>query len=279
MGLIVCTLDNIHEIDLSKFSRLIWATERVDYGARIVRQFYKNKKEVRVMANTGPARAWMHDEIKEKILQEESFLQIEERVQNFSHGIGADYGDILQFIDNIININGDIVEIGCYMGSGSCVIASYLKNKKINKKFLIYDTFEGFNYEEAKSSLDKNWADTHKTDGELEVGKRIKKRIENSDIKLDIIKRNIIEKNALKETNEICLAIIDVDIYEAVYAALHHVHEKLSISGIIAVEDAGHTPMLLGAKLALEDFLNDIEPETYLKIQMESGIYLLFKKK
>ncbi len=75
------------------------------------------------------------------------------------------------------------------------------------------------------------------------------------------------------------MAIIDVDLYEAVYAALHHVHKKLSINGIILVEDAGHTPMLIFAKLALEDFLNDLEAETYLRFQMESGIYLLIKKK
>ena len=274
---ILCTLDNINEINILNYNRLIWATERVDYGANIVKQFYKNKKEVKVLANTGPARVWMHDEIKEKILKKESFLQIEERIQNFSHGIGADYGDILQCIDNINNVEGDIVEIGCYMGSGSCVIASYLKEKKIDKKFLIYDTFEGFNYEEAKSSLDENWEGTHATDGQFEVEKRIRKRVENSNIEIDIIKRNVIEKNALREINKISFAIIDVDLYEAAYAALHHVHKKLNINGIIAVEDAGHTPMLLGAKLALEDFLNDLERETYLKIQM-SLVFIFYLK-
>lgn len=276
---IICTLDNLQEINLLNYSRLIWATERVDYGANIVRQFYKNKKEVKVLRNTGPARVWMHDEIKEKVLQKESALQIEERIQNFSHGIGADYGDILQCIDNTITIDGDIVEIGCYWGSSSCVITSYLKEKNIKKRFVIYDTFEGFNYEEAQFSLDDNWAGSHITDGHFQVEKRIRKRSENSNIKIDIIKRNIIENDALKEVNKICFAIIDVDLYEAVYSALQHVHEKLSINGIIIVEDAGHTPMLLGAKLALEDFLNNIGPKIYLKIQMESGIYLLFKKK
>jgi hypothetical protein len=278
-GKIICTLDNFYEINFLDYTRLIWATERVDFGANIVRLFYKKKKEVKVLANTGPARVWMHDEIKEKVLQKESCLQIEERIQNFSHGIGSDYGDILQCIDNTTNISGDIVEIGCYMGSGSCVIASYLNEKKIKKRLVIYDTFEGFNYEEAKFSLDENWTGSHVTDGYFEVEKRIRKRIKNTNIKIDVIKRNIIENNALKEINEICFAIIDVDLYEAVYAALHHVHKKLSINGIIVVEDAGHTPMLLGAKLALEEFLNDLESETYLKIQMESGIYILFKKK
>ena len=278
-GKIVCTLDNLLKINLPEYTRLIWATERVDGGANIVRLFYKNKKEVKVLRNTGPARVWMHDEIKELVLQKESVLQIKERIQNFSHGIGSDYGDILQFIDNTINIDGDIVEIGCYMGSGSCVITSYLKEKNIKKRFVIYDTFGGFNYEEAKTSQDNNWAGSHVTDGRLEVEKRIRKRIKNSNIKIEVIKKNIIEKDSLKEINKICFAIIDVDLYEAVYSALHHVHKKLSINGIIAVEDAGHTPMLLGAKLALEDFLNDLELETYLKIQMESGLYLLFRKK
>lgn len=69
-----------------------------------------------------------------------------------------------------------------------------------------------------------------------------------------------------------------MDLHEAVYAALFHVHEKLSVNGIIVVEDAGHTPRLLGAKLALEQFLEKVGFDTYVHLQMESGQYVLIRK-
>ena len=77
---------------------------------------------------------------------------------------------------------------------------------------------------------------------------------------------------------KISFANIDVDMYEAVYAALVHVHKKLCVSGIIVVEDAGHTPWLIGAKIALEEFLELVGIDSYHSIQMESGQYILIKR-
>ena len=52
-------------------------------------------------------------------------------------------------------------------------------------------------------------------------------------------------------------------------------HHKLCTNGIIVVEDAGHTPMLIGAKIALEEFLELVGNDSYHSIQMESGQYVL----
>jgi len=67
-------------------------------------------------------------------------------------------------------------------------------------------------------------------------------------------------------------------MFEAVFAALHHVHKKLSAQGIIVVEDAGHTPRLLGATLALNQFLDSVGRNAYFNFHMESGQYILIKK-
>ena len=49
----------------------------------------------------------------------------------------------------------------------------------------------------------------------------------------------------MKEVESICLANIDVDIYDAVKALLK-VHKKLVKNGDNLIEDAGHTPWLMG---------------------------------
>ena len=82
----------------------------------------------------------------------------------------------------------------------------------------------------------------------------------------------------MQEVESICFANIDVDIYDAVKEALLKVDKKLVQNGMILVEDAGHTPWLMGAKVALEEFLRMVNGKNYIKLQLDSGQYLLIKK-
>lgn len=275
---VISTHDVITEPNLLKYNRLIWATESVDRGALLAKHFYKNSKKVVVLKQFGPARVWMHDQGKETVLSKELKAQKLEGIAKFDHGIGADFGNLLQFIDNAKNLDGDFVEIGCYFGSSTCVMANYIEQNKIEKKFFVYDYFDGFTYEESKKSIDYIWQDSHSTDGRDQVEKRIKARLKEKIDNFQVIQRNIIEDDALREVEKISFVNIDVDLYEAVYAALIHVHKKICVNGIIVVEDAGHTPMLLGSKLALEEFLDLVGKNQYHSIQMESGQYVLIKR-
>ena len=274
---VIDTLTPIGSHDLDKANRLIWATERVDRNVVIASHFYSSKKKVMVMNKGGPARNWMHDQVKELVLKEEFRRQSIEGIEKFSYGIGSDFGNLLQIVDNAKSIKGDFVEIGCFMGSSTCVMANYMQKEGVDKTLFVYDYFDGFSYEEAKNSVDDSWVDTHKTDGLLAVQGRIHKRLDDPS-RVKVFKRNIIDSDALNEVSEIAFANIDVDMYEAVYAALRHVHKKLSVHGIIVVEDAGHTPNLLGATIALNQFLEFVGRSTYLIFQMESGQYILIKK-
>ena len=50
--------------------------------------------------------------------------------------------------------------------------------------------------------------------------------------KLHIFQRNIIDSKGIEEVDKVAFANIDVDLYEAVYSALHHVHKKLVLKYI-----------------------------------------------
>lgn len=270
-------LDSIDNLD--DYKLLLWATDRADTNARAAQHFISSKKRFIPMRDVGPGRNWHHDPIKEKVLRLEFELQSSEGIEKFGHGSGADFGNLLQVIDQTHNLNGAFVELGCFFGSSSCAMVRYMTEKGISKKFFFYDVFEGFTYKEALTSSDSTWADLPlKTDGRDAVEKRILSRgIAPSN--LLVIKRNVCEPDALKEIDgKIAFANIDVDLYEAVYAALHHVYKKLIKGGIIVVEDAGHTPWLIGATAALNHFLSDVGAEKFNMIQMESGQYLLILK-
>ena len=74
-------------------------------------------------------------------------------------------------------------------------------------------TVDGFNYEEAKKSIDNSWKGTHRTDGRDEVYKRLKSRLKEKIDNFKVIQRNIIEDDALREVEKISFANIDVDLY------------------------------------------------------------------
>lgn len=276
-GTVISTLE-ASEYNARRHSRLLWASERVDLGALLARNFYGENKSVIAMGNIGPAKSWHHDNRKEGVMTAELKRQQVEGINKFDHGIGADFGNLLMFIDNTRHLDGDFVEIGCYFGSSTCVMAAYMELIQCQKNFFIYDVFEGFNYPEALTSPDGGWGHSHKTDGRKNVERRVHSRAPSIGQNIHVIQRNVLDDNPLRETGEIAFASIDVDLYEAVSAALFQVHEKLVKNGIAVVEDAGHTPKLLGAKVAVEEFLGQVGLEAYTVLHMESGQYVLIRK-
>lgn len=76
---------------------------------------------------------------------------------------------------------------------------------------------------------------------------------------------------------QIVIANVDVDLYEAVKAALFKVCHKIVRGGIIIVEDPGHTPLLIGARLALKEFMQSESGRQFMPIYMESGQTFLIK--
>ena len=67
------------------------------------------------------------------------------------------------------------------------------------------------------------------------------------------------------------VANIDVDIYEAVLAGLQKVAPRMAPGGVMIVEDPGHTPLLIGAGVALNQFLKSPAAAGFLPVYMQSG--------
>ena len=76
---------------------------------------------------------------------------------------------------------------------------------------------------------------------------------------------------------DIAVCNIDVDMLEAVEAALEKVRPKMVSGGIIIAEDFGHTPALLGAQYAVLKFL-DLYKNEFYSMYLQSGQFLMIKK-
>jgi hypothetical protein len=147
-----------------------------------------------------------------------------------------------------------------------------MRQAGILRKSYFFDTFEGFSYPTAETSADAIWLGTHENTSIQRVTELL-----SCFANAHVGKLNIIEDELPKEVAGIAVCNIDVDIYEAIRAALKKTADLMVPGGIIIVEDTGHTPLLGGALLAMEEFLQTEQANSFLPIHLSSGQTFLVK--
>lgn len=184
--------------------------------------------------------------------------------------------NLIQCIEITKDVEGDYVEIGVLRGSSACMGLTYMQNSGIEKKSYFLDTYEGFHYDEASESADIHWNKTHKFGEPSDIMKEITdnlSHIKHNNYKL--IKNNICNDDLPKDIKKIALANIDVDMLEAVDAAIQKVAPLISKKGIIICEDATGVPGLLGSYYAMEKFLRTELGKKFIKVFVKSQFVLI----
>jgi len=184
----------------------------------------------------------------------------------------ADFENIIQAIDLTRNIEGDYLEIGVYQGRSSHMALAYMREAKINRRAHFIDVFEGFTYEAAHGSSDALWDNTH-VDTSLEEVQTFLQEFDNA----NVLKLNVIDGALPEDIRKVAVCNLDVDMYEAVLKGLEKAAPLISHNGIIIAEDAGHTPALAGAYVAVREFLESETGQAFLPIHMASGQMFLIK--
>ena len=213
------------------------------------------------------ARFYHKNDLAHKMLQDQSKVQKEKFEV-------SDYENILQILDNTKNLEGDYVEIGVYKGGSAYTALNFFKSNGISKNVFLLDTFEGFNYHEASISSDTLWQNTH---GNVSIPE-IEKFLEEFN-NYTLVKSNIIADELPEKIKKISVCNIDVDMYEAIIAALHKVVDLIEIGGFIILEDVGHTPALIGAHVAYKEFTESSKADNFHNILLNSGQAILIRYK
>jgi Macrocin-O-methyltransferase (TylF) len=215
---------------------------------------------------------YVHDdrvarETIEKALLEQTFSGYE---KFWDPGSDQDFVNLTQALYRTRRLSGNVVEVGCFRGSSGSVMLDYAANKNLPPRhFWFFDVFQGFDYEEALVSSDVIWANSHATEGDAIVRQRLEQKAGANQV--TVKKLNIITDELPDALGPIAVANIDVDLYEAVLAGLTRIAPLMQIGGIMICEDAGHTPALVGAALALEQFLDSELGAGFTPVHMTSG--------
>jgi hypothetical protein len=221
---------------------------------------------------------YVHDdrvarETIEHALLEQTFHGYEKFWDPGSH---QDFVNLTQALYRTRRLPGDVVEVGCFRGSSGSVMLDYAANKNLPPRhFWFFDVFQGFDYEEALASSDATWANSHATEGDAIVRQRLERKAGANQV--TVKKLNIITDELPEDLGPIAVANIDVDLYEAVLAGLTRIAPLMQTGGIMICEDAGHTPALVGASLALEQFLDSDLGAGFTPVHMTSGQTFLIK--
>ena len=134
---------------------------------------------------------------------------------------------IYSILQQIKNINGDILDIGCMRGGVGMMMS------KINLKGNTYliDTFSGFHEEEKY----------HKKDMFIFTDiEELKENIKYFNLKkIKILKQNFPSKEKLKNIKKLKLCHIDVNTYRSTKNSYNYVKKKLVQGGFIIFDDYG----------------------------------------
>lgn len=190
-----------------------------------------------------------------------------------------DFENIMQVLEITRKVDGDYVEIGVFKGSSGIAALHYMVESGIKRKCWFIDTFEGFSYKVAERSFDRRWFDTHQLWGKKKTMEHIRRIFGKFDIPHQVVAANICDSRLPRAIKKIAACNIDVDIYDAVLASLKKISPLISEHGVMMVEDYGHTPGLIGAHLAVEEFLVLDKEKKFTPIYMESGQIFLIRNK
>ena len=170
------------------------------------------------------------------------------------------YG-VIYYLDEIIrnNIEGDIVELGCNIGTTSICIQKWLQLNNNIKKFHVYDSWEGL-----PDPVDED--ENNKARKFVKGDCKTNKEVFIKNFKIRNLKLPIIHSGWFKDIpdseypSKICFAFLDGDFYTSIMDSLNKIYHKMVKGGIIIIDDCGWD-VLPGCKKAVDDFLND-KPET-----------------
>lgn len=160
---------------------------------------------------------------------------------------------IIELARNQLSCQGDFVELGCYKGDTSLLLAEVLKGT--DKKLWIYDSFEGL---PEKSEADESALGMNFKGGELYVTKReVKGRFLRAGLPVPVIKKawfnELLDGDLPKE---IALAFLDGDFYESIRDSLKLMESKMAEGGVIVVHDY-QNPALPGVAKAVDEWVRE----------------------
>jgi O-methyltransferase len=164
--------------------------------------------------------------------------------------VGCLVSNLIDIIEK--NVEGDVVELGCYVGESSKYLMKTLVEYNSTKKLFVYDSFDGLP-ELTKWEETSGWQPgTLKTTEEVLIN-----NFKNNNLPLPIIHKDWFKDIPdYKIPEKISFAFLDGDFYNSIYDSLTKIYDKVVDGGYIFFHDFMRAD-LPGVDAAVRDFLSE----------------------
>lgn len=148
-------------------------------------------------------------------------------------------------------VSGDVVELGCYVGTTSVYLAKRLKSAE--RDLYLYDSFEGL---PPKTAEDDSPAGLQFKTGELFAAKKqLIRNIKQANVPMPIIKKAWFSNLAPQDMPaRIAFAFLDGDYYGSIKDSLRCIEPRLTPGATVIIDDYANDA-LPGAAKATDEWL------------------------
>lgn len=179
---------------------------------------------------------------------------------------------ILRELQSVLSadIQGDIVEFGCYVGTTSVHLADRLRGS--TRQLYLYDSFEGL---PAKVSQDISPVGVQFTEGELHATKKqLIHNLKQAGVPMPHIIKGWFSDIVADEVPErISFAFLDGDYYHSILDPLKLIWSRLSPGAVVVVDDY-QNEALPGAAKAVDEWVRT-HPVAHFSIEASLAIIIL----
>lgn len=163
------------------------------------------------------------------------------------------------------DVEGEVIEVGCYLGGTSAVAAKMMENLKIQKRYRVYDTFSGFT--DAQWKKDDMNGEPSRLRGHFSANSpRLTRWVldKHGGKNVAIHCGDIADLPEAELPDKISACLLDVDLSEPIYLGLKRIYPRLQKSGVILVDDC-EVETEYKARRGYEKFMSEIgESERYI---------------
>ena len=168
-------------------------------------------------------------------------------------------------------IEGDFVECGVWKGHSAYLISKIISKSKFNRRFHIFDAFEGGLSKKVENDISSIFPQTEEGNKKQSIPFRsteiqVQQCLKDYDF-VSLYKGWIPSRFSEVENCVFSFIHIDVDLYEPTLDSLNFFFHRLTKGGVIVCDDYGssHFP---GAKKAFDEFLKDKEYHMFYEVPM-----------
>jgi O-methyltransferase len=177
------------------------------------------------------------------------------------------------------NVDGDLVELGCNTGASSVLITKILQEYNLDKKFAVYDSFEGL---PPSKPIDGNFYQEGYCKTNEDV---LRSNFQHYNLPIPEIHKGWFQDTLPDGLPEkICFAYLDGDFYDSILVSLQYIYPKLSPGAVCLIDDYSDPQInpkgwnrLPGVKKACDEYLADM-PEKMEFIYSGSYSHGFFRK-